>query len=324
MSFAMSRVKNELVRFLKALYSLEQQASSQLALASITAGDARLASDLRQHSRETEGHSRRLRERLVAHGAPVSGLRGTVMKLGAKAPILLKITQPEMPRKLIVHSFSYEAMEWAGYEILARLAQFADDDQTVSVASAIRDEKRAMMNGLEHDFDRAEKASHKNKSSAKTGFSLQRHLREMHALENRSANLLMRAKTIGKDPQFSGVCQLHFEQALVHARLLKGQIESAGGKRSRFANKVLALGGWTRNLSFRLRANDSAKIAIFIYAHEQLKTANYALLQRTAKRAENQEVQDLSQKLGEQQRLMADRVAGTFDSVVEGIWRRAR
>jgi ferritin-like metal-binding protein YciE len=319
----MPRVKNEFVRFLRDLSSIEQLAVSQLALAPIAAGDVRLASDLRQHCRETQGHLRRIRQRLAAHGASVLALRGAVMKLGARAPILLAITQPETPRKLIVRLFSCEAMEWAGYEILRRLAQFADDDQTVSVAGVIRDEESAMMKRLEYDFDAAEEASHKNKSSAKMGIYVQRHLREMHALENRSANLLMRAKTIGKDPQFSGVCQLHFEQALVHARLLKEQIESSGGKRPRFANKVLALGDWTRNLSFRLRANDSAKIAIFIYAHEQLKAANYALLQRTAKRAENQEVQDLSQKLGEQQRLMADRVAGTFDSVVEEIWRTA-
>jgi len=320
----MSQVKNEFVRFLRDMYSVEQQAISQLVMAPIAAGDGCLAGDLRQHCRETEGHLRRIRERLKAHDTSILALRGAVMKLGAKAPILFAITQPETPRKLILHSFSYEAMEWAGYEILRRLAQFADDDQTVNVACAIRDEEIVMMKRLEHDFDSAEEASHKNKSNTKMGFYLQRHLRETYALENRSANLLMRVKTIGKDPQFSGVCQLHFEQALVHARLLKEQIESSGRKRPRFADNVLAVEGWTRNLFFRLHANYSAKIAIFIYAHEQLKAASYELLQRTAKRAKNQEVQDLSQKLIEQQRLMADRVADTFDSVVEEILRTAR
>jgi ferritin-like metal-binding protein YciE len=55
----------------------------------------------------------------------------------------------------------------------------------------------------------------------------------------------------------------------------------------------------------------------FAYAHEHLKTAAYELLMRTANRAENPNSAEVCAKLATEQQAMADRVAGTFDSVVQ-------
>jgi ferritin-like metal-binding protein YciE len=66
-----------------------------------------------------------------------------------------------------------------------------------------------------------------------------------------------------------------------------------------------------------LRADTPVNIAGFAYAHEHLKTAGYALLARTAKRACDTDTEELCISLMTDQRAMASRVAGTFDSVVQ-------
>ncbi len=61
------------------------------------------------------------------------------MKLGGKGFLLFAGLQPETPGRLAAHAYSYEAMEWAGYEMLGRFAEAAGDTQTLDAARVIRD-----------------------------------------------------------------------------------------------------------------------------------------------------------------------------------------
>jgi ferritin-like metal-binding protein YciE len=313
----MSRDRTELVRFLGDMYSVEQQSIAQLISAPALAGDKRLSNDFRRHYAETEQHLRLIRERLDSHEVSVSVIKTLIMKAGGKGFLLFAVTQPETPGKLAVHSYSYEAMEWAGYEILARLARLAGDPQTLAVAFTIRDQERTMMERLEGDFDAAEEASHGAVYPEQMRNHLRRHLREAHALEIQSANLIQKAKETANDPLFTEVCNQHFEQSRKHAKMLKDRLDFLGAKPCKIEDSGLGFGGWNWNLFFKWHSDRPAKIAGFAYAQEHLKTAGYELLARTAKRACDTDTGELCMSLMTEQRAMADRVAGTFDSVVQ-------
>ena len=141
MAHRLSRDRTELIRFLVDIYSVEQQSIAQLISAPALAGDKRLSSDFRRHYAETEQHLRLVQERLDSHEASVSSIKTLIMKAGGKGFLLFALGQPETPGKLAVHSYSYEAMEWASYEMLARLARLAGDPQTLAVAFTIRDQE---------------------------------------------------------------------------------------------------------------------------------------------------------------------------------------
>lgn len=313
----MSRDRTELIRFLGDMYSVEQQSIAQLISAPALAGDKRFSNDFRLHYAETEQHLRLIRERLDSYEASSSVIKTLIMKAGGKGFLLFALTQPETPGKLAVHSYSYEAMEWAGYEILARLAKLTDDPQTLAVALTIRNQERTMIERLEGDFDAAEEACHGAVYPEQMRKHLRRHLREAHALEIQSANLIQKAKETAKDPLFVEVCTQHFEQSRKHAQMLKERLHFLDAGPCEVEDSALGLGGWSWNFFFKLHSDKPAKIAGFAYAHQQLKTAGYELLARTAKRAGDKDTAQLCLSLITEQRAMADRVADTFDSVVQ-------
>jgi len=315
--------QKELVHFLSDMYSVEQQALAQLVSAPALAGDRQFSNDLRRHYAETEQHLRLVRERLDSHEKSVSILKTAIMKAGGKGFLLFALTQPETPGKLVVHAYSYEAMEWAGYEILRRFAHLADDPQTVAVALTIRDQERSMMERLERDFGAAEEVSHGTLHPEDMSHHLQNHLREAHALEIQSANFTKQAKETAKDPFFGEVCNRNFEASREHARILEQRLFLLGAKPSRIEDNALGFGGWNWSFFFRLHSDTPAKIAGFAYAHEHLKAAGYDLLTRTANRAGDPDTEEICANLVTEERAMADRIAGTFDSVVETTLNRS-
>src|SRR6187455_2786527 len=127
-------LEDELLNYLSDAYALEQQALAQLREAPRLASEPALEAAFRVHLAETEIQADLVRERLEAHGGSPSRVKDAVMKLGGKAFRLFARLQPDTPGKLTAHAYSYEALEWASYELLMRLAQRADDLGTIPYA----------------------------------------------------------------------------------------------------------------------------------------------------------------------------------------------
>src|SRR5438046_4900668 len=140
----MTDIHEQLRKYLTDAHSIEEQALAQLRTAPEIAGDERLARIFHEHLLETEDQERAVRERLEAHGAQPSRLKDTVMAAGGKGFVLFARSQPDTPGKLAAHAISYENLELAGYELLARVAERAGDQETAEVARQIRDQEQAM------------------------------------------------------------------------------------------------------------------------------------------------------------------------------------
>src|SRR5262249_24839546 len=110
----------QLTKYLADVHSIEVQALAQLDSAPDIAHDAVLAAAFREHAAETRDHERLVREQLEARGADPSTLKDVVGRVGGWAMIAFAKLNPDTPGKLTAHAYSYEHMELAAYELLAR------------------------------------------------------------------------------------------------------------------------------------------------------------------------------------------------------------
>ena len=314
----MSRTPAEqLVHFLTDMYSVEQQALSQLAQAPAIAGDPYLAAAIEHHTKETETHAELVLERLEAHGAKPSMIKDAIMKLGGKGFALFAAAMPETPGRLTAHAYSYEAMEWAGYEMLARFAQEAGDAKTVEVAREIGGQERRMMLRLEEAFDIAEGASHKDTPAEKMPGHVRTHLNEAHALESQAIKLLGKSEDIAGDSELAKACHQNLEAARRHAEKLEQRLGALGTSASTLKDAALGLAGMNWGFFFQAHSDTPAKLAAFAYAFEHLKIAGYELLRRSARRSGDAETQQLCETLLADEKTMTERVAATFDSAAQ-------
>jgi ferritin-like metal-binding protein YciE len=299
------------------MYSVEEQALAQLVSAPDLAGDPSIAADFRRHYTETERQAALIGARLEAHGETPSAIKGAIMKLGGKGFLLFAQAMPETPGRLVAHAYSYEAMEWAGYEMLIRFAEAAGDSETASVARTIRDEERTMMERLEGAFDAAEQASHRDNPPDPKGDDLRKHIAEAHALENQGIKLLGKSTEIAGEPEIGRIYSRNLARSRKNAELLEGLLEKKGGSPSGIKDAALGIGGLNWGFFFQGQADTPAKLAAFAYAYEHLKIAGYELLKRTAKRAGDVQTICLCEDLLAEERSMVKTLSGTFDAAVE-------
>src|SRR3954466_5946131 len=161
-----SDLQEQLVKHLTDCHSIEVQALVQMKAAPKLAGDEDLAKMYEQHEHETEEHKRLVEERLEAHGASRSLLKDVAGGVTAVPFVLFAKSQPDTPGKLATHALSYEHMEYAGYELLQRVAERAGDPETVEAARTIAAQELAMAERIESRFDETVEASLRDKSPA--------------------------------------------------------------------------------------------------------------------------------------------------------------
>src|SRR5215210_2013639 len=127
-------VREQLTKYLTDVHSIEVQALAQLKTAPDIAGDDRLAAVFREHLDETREQERLVERELEARGEDTSKLKDIAGRVGGWAMIAFARLNPDTPGKLTAHAFSYEHMEIAAYELLARVALRAGDEPVAELA----------------------------------------------------------------------------------------------------------------------------------------------------------------------------------------------
>ena len=308
--------KNEVVHFLSDMYSVELQAIAQLTAAPDIAGDPRIAFDYSTHYIETEQQAKMIHDRLEALGGSPSVIKDAVMKLGGKGFILFAEMQTETPGRLMAHSYAYEAMEWAGYEGLIGLAEFAEDVETATLARAIQAQEREMMDRLESDFDAAEEACHRDTPPEKLPAHVRKHLAEAHAIEAQSLKLLEKcAGSIG-EPNLAALYSEHAEETRGQIQTIEQRLKELGEGKPVLQDAAMKLGAMNWSLFFRVQNDTPVKMHAFTYATEHLEIGGYELLRRTARRADDPLTETLCERIIASERTMAERIAGSMDDAV--------
>jgi ferritin-like metal-binding protein YciE len=148
-------IEKDLVKYLRDAHALEAQALQLLETGPQIAEFEALAEVFREHLEQTREHQRLIDERLAAHSARPARFQAGGMRMGALNIGTFFKAQPDTPAKLAGFAYSFEALETGAYELLARTARRAGDEQTATVAERILAEERTAAERVASTWDAA-------------------------------------------------------------------------------------------------------------------------------------------------------------------------
>ncbi|HSP74285.1 MAG TPA: DUF892 family protein [Gaiellaceae bacterium] len=150
----MSDVKEQLVKHIDEAYAMEQNVLRMLDGMISTTDDPEIVRELEHHKVQTEGHAERMKERLSANGGTPSMVKELGGILGALVKMPLDVARGEKAGRNARDGYATEHMEIASYELLARIAERAGDEETVRACREIVEEEREMARTIEQSWDR--------------------------------------------------------------------------------------------------------------------------------------------------------------------------
>lgn len=309
----MADLGEQLTKYLTDAHSIEEQALAQLRRAPGIAGDPEIAAAFERHLAETEEQEATIERLLDERGADPSRVKDSVMAVGGIGFILFAKVQPDTPGKLVAHALSYEALEYASYELLRHVAERAGEDEVASAAVAIRDQERAMMGRLEVLFDRSVDASLREGGSDDLAERLRKYLADAHAIEEQAAGLLERGPDIAGDPELSRIFEAHLAETRRHSELVEQRLDALGGDPTSLKDAMMRLGALNWGAFFQAHPDTPGKLAAFAYAFEHLEIGGYEQLARVAQRAGDEETRRIVGEILAEERAAAEKLAGVFD-----------
>jgi ferritin-like metal-binding protein YciE len=223
---------------------------------------------------------------------------------------------PDTPGKLIVHAFSYEHMEEAAYDLLARIAERAGDQALEQTARRIEAQEREMGDRVAGCFDRAVELSLAKVPQEDLQAQLGKYLADTHAIEGQSLALLDKGSKIIGSGELAAVLQEHHTETREHQRQVAARLEARGQSPSALKDAALKLGALNWGAFFGAQPDTPVKLAAFAYAVEHLEAGAYEMLKRVAERAGDAETVAMADRILEQERAAAEKVRALFDEAV--------
>ncbi|HSC02588.1 MAG TPA: DUF892 family protein [Solirubrobacteraceae bacterium] len=310
-------LQSQLIKYLTDAHSIERQALVQMKAAPGMAGDAEMAAAFEQHRIETEQHERLVDERLSALGESPSKLKDMAGAATGMGFGLFAKLQPDTPGKLAAHAFSYEHMELAAYDMLARVADRAGDTDTAQMARRIEEQEGAMAERVAGMFDRAVENSLRDLSPDDLNDQVRKYLEDAHAIEAQAIQLLSKGPDLAGSSELAGAYEEHLAQSREHQELVETRLKSYGARPSRMKDAALRLGALNWGVFFAAQPDTPAKLAAFSYAFEHLEIAAYELLRRVAGRAGDDQTQAIADTILGEERAAADKIHRAFDSALD-------
>jgi ferritin-like metal-binding protein YciE len=304
----------QLVRYLADAHSIEEQALAQMRSAPDIAGEERLAQALAAHLLETETHEQLVRERMSALGESPSRLKDMIMAVGGKGFVIFARSQPDTPGKLAAHAYSYEHLEVAAYELLARVARAAGDAETEAMAERIRGDEERMANRLQDLFDETVRASIAGLDPDGLQKRLISYLADAHALEQQSIGLLQRAVDVAGASDLEAAYRAHLEESRGHLERIEARLEALDAGPSAVKDAAMRLGAMNWATFFKAHPDTPGKVAAFAYAFEHLEMAGYEQLLRVAELAGDDDTTMLAQTILAEERAAAAAIASEWDT----------
>src|SRR3954447_2922941 len=305
----------QLTKYLTDAHAMEVQALAQMRAAPKLAKDPALERAFSDHCDETARHEQLIRECLEAHDAKPSRLEDMLGAISGKGFVLFARSQPDTPGKLAAHAFSYEHMELAAYDLLARVAEHEGDAETVAVAQRVRAEEEAMSQRIAARWDAVVDASLEGKDPTE---ALDSYLADAHALEAQAIQLLDK----GKDTEgLQTLFREHLAESRQHSELVEQRLEARGGSPSKLKDAALAAGALNWGAFFKSQPDTPAKLAMFAYAFEHLEIGAYEQLRRVAQRAADYATSETAETILAEERAAAEKVYAAFPEALGAVVR---
>ncbi len=312
-----SDIQEQLVKHLTDMHSIEVQAQAQMKAAPKLAGTEELARMYEEHERVTAEQKRMVTERLEALGESPSKFKDVVAGATAVPFVLFAKSQPDTPGKLATHALSYEHMEYAGYELLQRVAERAGDEETARVARTVAEQELAMAERIESHFDDTVDASLRDKSPDDLEEAVVKYLTDVHAIENQSIQLLQSGRKIVGEGELAKIMDEHLDESRAQQAAVEARLEALGGSPNKLKDAALRLGALNWGSFFAAQPDTPAKLAAFAHAVEFLEVGAYEQLKRVAQRAGDDETVRIAERIIAEERAAGASVAAHWDDAVD-------
>jgi ferritin-like metal-binding protein YciE len=148
------KLQQKLIDYIEDAHAMEQNVSRMLDSMISTTDDPEITEMLRHHKEETERQEQRLRERLDALGAGPSTRKQAQTIAAALMKGAADQVRGDQAGKNARDGYTTEHMEIAAYQLLERLANRADDQETAEVARQNCAEEEAMAQKIDANWDR--------------------------------------------------------------------------------------------------------------------------------------------------------------------------
>lgn len=150
---------------------------------------------------------------------------------------------------------------------------------------------------------------------------LTKYLTDAHSIEEQALAQLRAAPDMAADPELSTIFREHLTETEDQERLVRERLEARGEAPSMVKDLVMRAGGFGFVLFARLQPDTPGKLTAHAFSYEHLEFAAYELLIRVAERAGDEETAASARRIRDQERAMADRLAGGFDRAAEAALR---
>jgi ferritin-like metal-binding protein YciE len=146
---------------------------------------------------------------------------------------------------------------------------------------------------------------------------LVKYLTDVHSIEEQALVQMRRAPEIAGDPELSEAFSQHLEETEVQERRVRELLEAAGAEASTIKDVAGRAGGVGMVLFAKLQPDTPGKLVAHAFSYEHLEVAAYELLRRVAERAGAADAAAVALDIGEEEKRMAERLAGLFDRAVD-------
>src|SRR5215217_1236687 len=144
-----------------------------------------------------------------------------------------------------------------------------------------------------------------------------KYLTDAHSIEEQALAQMRLAPRVAADAELKRIFAEHLRETEEHERLVREQLDARGAEPSTVKDVAGRVGGWGMILFARVNPDTPGKLAMHAYSYEHMELAAYELLRRVAARANDQPVMAMAERIGGQERAMADRIAAMWDRAVE-------
>jgi ferritin-like metal-binding protein YciE len=146
---------------------------------------------------------------------------------------------------------------------------------------------------------------------------LTKHLDEAHAMEQNVLRMLDGMIQTTDDPAMLDALEHHKYETQQHARLVRERLEAHGAEPSTVREIGGVVGALAKLPLDMIRGDKAGRNARDGYATEHMEIASYELLKRVAQRAGDDETAELCDRIVEQERAMAEKIAESWDAAAE-------
>jgi ferritin-like metal-binding protein YciE len=150
---------------------------------------------------------------------------------------------------------------------------------------------------------------------------LTKYLADVHSIEEQALAQLRLAPRVAGDAELKRAFADHLRETEGQEQLVREQLERRGAKPSTVKDVAGRAGGWGMILFARVNPDTPGKLAMHAFSYEHMELAAYELLRRIADLGGDPAVSVMAQRIAQQERSMADRLAQLWDRAVEASLR---